>query len=140
MQRREEDGVRSQRLLRGESISRAVANDSAVDRFREMGSDELATSTPRHGNQARGQESTCCYHLMMARTVTLRLSDSVYEAVKRYAGDDQKSMNSWIGSLLDVEDMRRRCDAHDRWMQDHPEAATFSEAWADQNLDELMKR
>ncbi len=32
----------------------------------------------------------------MARTVTLRLSDATYEAVKRYAEADQQSMNSWI--------------------------------------------
>jgi hypothetical protein len=29
-------------------------------------------------------------------------------------------MNSWIEGLLDVEDMRRRCAAHDRWMATHP--------------------
>ena len=76
----------------------------------------------------------------MARTVTLRLSDSAYEAVKRYAEADQKSMNSWIETLLDAEDMRRRCEAHDRWMREHPQAAAFSEAWADRNLDELTQR
>lgn len=74
---------------------------------------------------------------MMARTITLRLSDTAYEAVKRYADTDQQSMNSWIESLLDVEDMRRRCAAHDRWMAAHPDAAAFTEAWADRNLDEL---
>ena len=55
----------------------------------------------------------------MARTITLRLSDAAYEAVKRYADTDQQSMNSWIEGLLDVEDMRRRCAAHDRWMATH---------------------
>ena len=44
---------------------------------------------------------------MMAKTVTLRLSDSAYEAVKQYAEADHKSMNSWIVTLLDAEDMRR---------------------------------
>ena len=78
--------------------------------------------------------------MMVAKTVTLRLSDSAYEAVKRYADADQKSMNSFIEGLLDVEDMRRRCEAHERWMQEHPAAAAFSEAWADRNLDELSKR
>jgi hypothetical protein len=57
--------------------------------------------------------------------VTLRLSDSAYEAVKQYAEADKKSMNSWIETLLDAEDMRRRCDAHDRWMREHPRAAGF---------------
>ena len=76
----------------------------------------------------------------MARTVTLRLSDSAYEAVKRYAEADQKSMNSWIETLLDAEDMRRRCEAHDRWLRERPQAAAFSETWADRNLDELTKR
>jgi hypothetical protein len=75
----------------------------------------------------------------MARTVTLRLSDSAYEAVKRYADDDQKSMNAWIETLLDAEDMRRRCEAHDQWMREHPDAAAFSEAWAERNLAELTK-
>lgn len=76
----------------------------------------------------------------MARMITLRLSDTAYEAVKRYADADRKSMNSWIESLLDVEDMRRRCAAHDQWLLAHPDAATFSEAWADRNLDELAAR
>jgi hypothetical protein len=76
----------------------------------------------------------------VARTITLRLSDAAYEAVKRYADDDQKSMNSWIEQLLDVEDMRRRCAAHDGWMRAHPEAASFADAWADRNLDELAQR
>ena len=76
----------------------------------------------------------------MARMITLRLSDTSYEAVKRYAYEDQQSMNAWIEGLLDVEDMRRRCAAHDRWMLAHPDAATFSEAWADRNLDELAGR
>jgi hypothetical protein len=77
---------------------------------------------------------------MMAKTVTLRLSDSTYAAVKRYAEADKLSMNSFIESLLDVEDMRRRCGDHDRWMRERPEAVAFSEAWADQNLDALQKR
>lgn len=76
----------------------------------------------------------------MAKTVTLRLSDSAYAAVRRYAEADNLSMNAFIENLLDVEDMRRRCAAHDRWMQEHPDAVAFSEAWADQNLDELTKR
>ncbi|MCI4675923.1 hypothetical protein [Candidatus Mycolicibacterium alkanivorans] len=76
----------------------------------------------------------------MAKTVTLRLSDSAYEAVKRYAEADHTSMNSWIESVLDVEDMRRRCESHDQWMREHPESVAFSEAWADRNLDELTNR
>jgi hypothetical protein len=73
----------------------------------------------------------------MARTITLRLSDTVYETVKRYAEVDQQSMNSWIEGLLDVEDMRRRCAAHDQWMSTHPDAVAFTEAWADWNLVDL---
>ncbi len=76
----------------------------------------------------------------MARTITLRLSDSAYDAVKRYADADQQSMNSWIEGLLDIEDMRRRCVAHDRWMTAHPAAVASTEAWADRNLDELTRR
>lgn len=76
----------------------------------------------------------------MARTITLRLSDSAYAMVKRYAEDDQQSMNSWIESLLDVEDMRRRCADHERFMAAHPEVVEFSEAWADRNLGELADR
>jgi len=81
-----------------------------------------------------------CYHLVMAKTVTLRLSDSAYEAVKQYAEADQKSMNAWIETVLDAEDMRRRCEAHDQWMRERPHVGAFSEAWADRNLDELTKR
>jgi hypothetical protein len=77
---------------------------------------------------------------MMARTITLRLSDAAYDAVKRYAEADQQSMNSWIEAVLNVEDMRRRCAAHDRWLVAHPEAVEFTKAWADRNLDELAAR
>jgi hypothetical protein len=38
---------------------------------------------------------------------------------------------------VDVEDMRQRCDAHHRWMQEHPDAVAFGQAWADQNLEDL---
>lgn len=76
----------------------------------------------------------------MARVITLRLSESAYEAVKRYADADQQSMNSWIEGLLDVEDMRRRCAAHDRWMVARPDAVEFAGAWADRNLEELAGR
>lgn len=76
----------------------------------------------------------------MARMITLRLSDTAYEAVKRYADADEQSMNSWIEGLLDVEDMRRRCAAHDQWMVAHPQAGAFATAWADRNLDELAGR
>ena len=76
----------------------------------------------------------------MPRTITLRLSDSAYEMVKRYAEVDQQSMNAWIEGLLDIEDMRRRCAAHDRWMASHPDAVAFTEAWADRNLEELAGR
>ena len=78
-----------------------------------------------------------CYHAAMARTITLRLSDEAYDAVKRYAEADQQSMNSWIEGIVDLEDMHRRCAAHGQWMAEHPEAAAFSEAWADSNCDEL---
>jgi hypothetical protein len=76
----------------------------------------------------------------VARTITLRLSDTAYETVKRYAEVDQQSMNSWIEGLLDVEDMRRRCAAHDQWMSTHPDAVAFTETWVDGNLDELAGR
>ena len=80
------------------------------------------------------------YHSLMAKTITLRLSDGAYEAVKRYADEDEQSMNAWIESLLDVEDMRRRCAIHGEWMSKHPEAVRFAETWADQNLEELPRR
>jgi hypothetical protein len=60
--------------------------------------------------------------------------------VKHYAEADRQSMNSWIEGLLNVEDMRRRCAAHDRFMASHPVAVAFTEAWADRNLEELAER
>ena len=48
-------------------------------------------------------------------------------------------MNSWIEAVLDGEDMRRRCEAHGRWMRESPAAVAFSEAWADRNLGALGK-
>jgi hypothetical protein len=76
----------------------------------------------------------------MARTITLRLSDEAYEAVKRHADADRQSMNTWIESLLDVEDMRRRCAAHDRWLSANPAAVAFADSWADRSLEDLAKR
>ena len=76
----------------------------------------------------------------MARTITLRLSDEAYESVKRHAEADRQSMNTWIEGLLDIEDMRRRCAAHDRWLSAHPDAVAFADSWADRNLDELARR
>jgi hypothetical protein len=76
----------------------------------------------------------------MARTITLRLSDDAYKSVKHYADADQQSMNSWIEGLLNVEDMRRRCVAHERWLAACPEAVASAGAWADRNLDELAAR
>lgn len=76
----------------------------------------------------------------MAKAITVRLSEAAYEAVKRYAEADQQSMNSWIEGLLDVEDMRRRCAAHEAFMGANPDAASFAQAWADRNLDELSRR
>jgi hypothetical protein len=38
---------------------------------------------------------------------------------------------------VDVEDMRWRCNAHHRWLQEHPYAVAFGQAWADQNLEDL---
>ena len=76
----------------------------------------------------------------MAKTITLRLSDDQYDPVKRYADDDRQSMNGWIESLVDVEDMRRCCAAHGQWMANNPRAVTFAETWADQNLGALPRR
>jgi hypothetical protein len=73
----------------------------------------------------------------MARTITLRLPDALYETVRRYAEDDGQSMNAWIEGLLDIEDMHRRCAAHDAFLTRNPENARLAEAWADGNLDEL---
>ncbi|GAT07605.1 uncharacterized protein RMCN_0738 [Mycolicibacterium novocastrense] len=39
------------------------------------------------------------------------------------------------GSLVDIDDLRRRCSAHTQWMAKHPDNVTFAESWADQNLD-----
>lgn len=95
-----------------------------------------------HAGQLCGAhtDSRYCCHLTRAKTLTLRLSDSAYEAAKQYAEADRQSMNAWIETLLDAEDMRRRCEAHDQWMREHPDVAAFSEAWADRNRDELTKR
>ena len=76
----------------------------------------------------------------MARTITLRLSDSAYESVKRHAETDNRSMNAWIEELLDAEDMRRRCAAHNEFLANHPDVVTFTEDWADRNLDDLAQR
>lgn len=78
--------------------------------------------------------------MCMSRTVTLRLSDQAYRALKQHAESDGVSMNAWVEGILDAEDLRRRCAAHGEWMAANPEAVAFAEAWADQNLDELASR
>ncbi len=74
------------------------------------------------------------------KTITLRLSDAAYAAAKHHAEVEHKSMNAWIESLLDAEDMRRRCAEHGEWMASDPDAVAFAEAWADRNYDELAQR
>jgi hypothetical protein len=59
----------------------------------------------------------------MTRTITLRLSESAYAAVKRYAEADGVSMNAWVEATLDTEDMRRRCQAHGEWIRSNPQVA-----------------
>ncbi|MBV9161033.1 MAG: hypothetical protein JO309_12965 [Pseudonocardiales bacterium] len=73
----------------------------------------------------------------MARTVTLRLSQQAYEAVKRYAETEHTSMNSWIEGVLDAEDMRRRCAAHGEWLRNNPGMAMWAEQSARRNLANL---
>ncbi|ABW10978.1 conserved hypothetical protein [Parafrankia sp. EAN1pec] len=71
--------------------------------------------------------------LGMSRTITLRLSDEAYEAVKRYAEAEHTSMNAWVEGLLDAEDMRRRCAAHGAWMRTNPAAASAALAFGEAN-------
>lgn len=89
-------------------------------------------------------ETTRCWQSTLSssdgKPITLRLSDDQYGLVKRYAEDDRKSMNAWNEALVDVEDIRRRCAAHGEWMSNNPEAVTFAEMWADENLDEALPR
>ncbi len=67
----------------------------------------------------------------------LRFFDTAHQALKRYAGLNKVPIGSTIEGLIDIGDMRRRCAEHDQWMRAHPQAAMFSEAWADGNLGEL---
>lgn len=76
----------------------------------------------------------------MHKTITLRLSEAAYEAVKRHADAEDRSMNAWIEDVLNVEDMRRRAAAHESWLARNPAAVAFSQAWADRAFDELMER
>lgn len=71
--------------------------------------------------------------------MTLRLLDSAYQALKRYAGLDKVPTDPPVEGVADIADLRRRCAEHDQWMRAHPEAAAFSEAWADRNLGELAE-
>lgn len=74
------------------------------------------------------------------KTITVRLPDDAYDAVKQHAEGDQVSMNAWIEGVLDQEDMRRRCAAHERWMQSSSEARALAENCADQYVDVLARR
>jgi hypothetical protein len=69
----------------------------------------------------------------MTRTITLRLSDEAYEAVKRYAETEDTSMNAWVEGVLDAEDMRRRCAAHAAWVRANPTVARAALAFGEAN-------
>jgi hypothetical protein len=71
--------------------------------------------------------------LRMSRTITLRLSDEAYEAVKRYAEAEHTSMNAWVEGVLDAEDMRRRCAAHGAWVRADPAVAGAALAFGEAN-------
>lgn len=73
----------------------------------------------------------------MTRTITLRLSDEAYEAVKRHADAEKMSMNSWIESVLDAEDMRRRGAAHAAWMRANPWVSRAALAFVQANQHAL---
>jgi hypothetical protein len=77
---------------------------------------------------------------MVARTITLRLSDTAYEAVRRHAEADNRSMNAWIEEVIDAEDMRRRCAAHCDFLANNPHVVGFAEDWAERNLSDLTQR
>lgn len=74
------------------------------------------------------------------KTISLRLPDEAYNAVKKYAENDRVSMNSWIEALLNAEDMHRRCTAHDRMMSANPDMVAFAEAWAEHNAGDPTQR
>jgi hypothetical protein len=69
----------------------------------------------------------------VARSITVRLSDEVYEAVKRYAEAEHTSMSAWVGGVLDGEDMRRRCAAHGASMRANPDIAAAALAFHAEN-------
>lgn len=73
----------------------------------------------------------------MTRTITLRLSDDAYAAVRRHADADQQSMNSWVEAVLDAEDMRRRCAAHSRWMDTNPRVGTAALTFWEANQQDM---
>ncbi|KLL11386.1 MULTISPECIES: pilus assembly protein HicB [Protofrankia] len=69
----------------------------------------------------------------MTRTITLRLSDEAYEAVKPYAEAEDTSMNAWVERVLDAEDMRRRCAAHAAWVRTNPAVTHAALAFGEAN-------
>ncbi|WP_261557465.1 type II toxin-antitoxin system HicB family antitoxin [Frankia tisae] len=73
----------------------------------------------------------------MSRTITLRLSDEAYEAVRRHAEAEHTSMNAWIEGVLDGEDMRRRCAAHGAWIRANPAVAQVALAFGEANQQAL---
>ncbi len=54
---------------------------------------------------------------------------------KPYREHDRQSTSSAV-----VEDLRRRCLAHGRWMTTHPDVAAFAAEWGDHNLETLPHR
>lgn len=50
------------------------------------------------------------------------------------------TMNAWSEEAIDVDDMHRRCAAHQDFLANNPDVVAFAQDWADRNLDDLVQR
>ena len=54
---------------------------------------------------------------MGERTITVRMDDETYNAVKQWGEQEHQSLNRVITGLIEREWFRRRCAAHDAQMR-----------------------
>ena len=52
--------------------------------------------------------------------ITIARPDDLYDIVNHWAAADDTSINSWMRESIEREAFRRRCIAHEQWMDANP--------------------
>ncbi len=74
---------------------------------------------------------------------TLSMEERTYERVRMWAEQDGVSMNQWMVAAIDREDTRRRCEAHNDWLEANPDVADLldeQDRIAEQRIAEASRK